>query len=215
MKIAASFLGSKRIDDVLKKLNITDVDYIHVDVMDGKYVKNKTIPLSELINITYYTRKRLDVHLMVLRPLKWIDDLASLNVECVTVHTDIKDNLDKIIDLTKKFGLKVGIAVNPEQDINVVFDYLDKIDRVLIMSVNPGKPGQEFIETTPLKVKELKKEIKKRNLKTLISVDGGINFLNAKDLKDADILVSGSTILNSNDFQDAITKLRKCGIKND
>ena len=210
MKIAASFLGCAKIDKFLNKLNFTDIDYIHVDVMDGKYVKNKTMPLSELENITYYTRKRLDVHLMVLKPLKWIDNLASLNVECVTIHTDIKDNIEKVINLSKKFGIKVGIAINPSQEISEVYDYLDKIDRVLIMSVEPGFSGQKFIETTPLKVQELRNEITKRNLKTQISVDGGINFLNAKDLKSADILVSGSTIMNSDNYQDAITKLRKC-----
>lgn len=210
MKIAASFLGCAKIDKFLNKLNFTDIDFIHVDVMDGKYVKNKTMPLSELENITYYTRKRLDVHLMVLKPLKWIDNLASLNVECVTIHTDIKDNIEKVINLSKKFGIKVGIAINPSQEISEVYDYLDKIDRVLIMSVEPGFSGQKFIETTPLKVQELRNEITKRNLKTQICVDGGINFLNAKDLKSADILVSGSTIMNSDNYQDAITKLRKC-----
>ncbi len=213
MKIGASFLGAKNIPNVLKKLNVTNVDYIHIDVMDGKYVKKKIMPINELINIPYYTRKRLDVHLMVLKPLKLIDDLATLNVEFINVHLDIKDNLDKVIEKCKKYGIKVGIAVNPNQEIESVYPYLDKIDLVLVMSVVPGLPGQEFIPESIPKIKKLREEITSRNLKTLINVDGGVNFLNAKDLCDADILVSGSTILKSDDFQDTITKLRKCATK--
>ena len=213
MKVAASFLGSKRIDQVLMKLNVTDIDYIHVDVMDGKYVKGKTMPFSELSTITYYTQKRLDVHLMVEKPLKWIDSLATLNVECITVHLNIKNDLDKVIERCKLFGIKVGIAVNPDQELESVYPYLDRIDKVLIMSVKPGLPGQEFIPDSINKVKRLREEIKKRKLKTLISVDGGVNFFNAKDLHDADIIVSGSTILKSENFQDVISKIRKCASK--
>jgi ribulose-phosphate 3-epimerase len=211
MKIAASFLGSKKTYLVLEKLNVTDVDYIHVDVMDGKYVKNKTMPFSELSTISYYTRKRLDVHLMVMKPLKLIDDFATLNVEYLTFHINIKDDLEKIFKKCHQYGIKIGLAINPNDDVEIVYDYLDKIDLVLIMSVEPGLPGQEFIPESINKVKKLRQEINKRNLKTLISVDGGVNFMNAKDLKDADILVSGSTILKSDNFADAISKLRKCG----
>ena len=209
-KIAASFLGSKNAGRALKTLNVTDIDYIHVDIMDGKYVKHKTMPFSELATITYYTEKRLDVHLMVNKPLKWIDNLASLNVDCITIHIDIKDDIEKIIERCKLYGIKIGIAVNPDQDITLAYPYLDKIDKVLVMSVNPGKSGQEFIPESINKVNALKNEIVTRKLKTLIEVDGGVNFLNAKDLTNADIIVSGSTILKSDNFQDTITKLRKC-----
>ena len=209
-KIAASFLGAPNIALALKKLNITDIDYIHVDIMDGKYVKNKTMPFSELSNITYYTEKRLDVHLMVMKPLKWIDALATLNVDCITVHLNIKDDLNKIIDNCHMYGIKVGIAINPDQEISSVFDYLDKIDKVLIMSVTPGASGQSFIPESVLKLNKLKQVITTRNLNTILSVDGGVNFLTIKDLKNADIIVSGSTILNSDNYQDTITKLRKC-----
>lgn len=209
-KIAASFLGSKNASIALKKLNVTDIDFIHVDIMDGKYVKNKTMPFSELSTITYYTEKRLDVHLMVLKPLKWIDKLATLNVDCITVHLNIKDSIDKIIDKCHMYGIKVGVAINPDQEIEMVYELLDKIDRVLIMGVVPGKSGQEFIPESILKLNKLKEEIINRNLKTIISIDGGVNFFNIKELKQADIIVSGSTILKSDNFQDTITKLRKC-----
>ena len=208
MKVSASFLGVKKIGKTLTDLNITDVDYIHVDVMDGKYVKNKTISFNELVNIGYYTRKRLDVHLMVMNPLKILDDYLTLNIEYLTVHVDIKDDLEKIFKKCKEYGVKVGLAVNPSDNVDIVFPYLEKIDLVLLMSVNPGLPGQEFIEGTISKIKQLKEEIKKRGLNTLISIDGGITLENVKDLRDVDIIVSGSTITKSDDFQEIITKLR-------
>lgn len=208
MKISASFLGCKKIGKTLSDLNLTDVDYIHVDVMDGKYVKGKTMPFSELSTIGNYTRKRLDVHFMVSKPLKLIDLYATLNVFCLTFHLDILDDLDLIINRCRDYGIKVGIAVNPSQDISLVYNYLDKIDLVLVMGVNPGLPGQKFIEDTPTKINTLRKEIEKRKLNTLISVDGGVNLENVKYLQNCDILVSGSTITNSNDYQEIITKLR-------
>ena len=213
MKIGASFLGSKDIVQVLEKLNITDVDYIHVDVMDGKYVKNKAMSTSDLASISYYTRKRLDVHLMVEKPLKYLNTLFNLNVEFINIHLNIKDNIDQVIKKCKQYGIKVGLALNPNQDIEMLYPYLEKIDLVLLMSVVPGLSGQQFIPETIIKLKKLKQEIAKRKVNVLINVDGGINFLNAKDLKQADIIVSGSTILNSSDYQDAIAKLRKCATK--
>ncbi len=208
MKISASFLGCKKIGKTLSDLNLTDVDYIHVDVMDGKYVKGKTMPFSELSTIGNYTRKRLDVHFMVSKPLKLIDLYATLNVFCLTFHLDILDDLNLIINRCRDYGIKVGIAVNPSQDISLVYNYLDKIDLVLVMGVNPGLPGQKFIEDTPTKINTLRKEIEKRKLNTLISVDGGVNLENIEYLQNCDILVSGSTITNSHDYQEIITKLR-------
>ena len=124
------------------------------------------------------------------------------------VYLDILDDLNLIINRCRDYGIKVGIAVNPSQDISLVYNYLDKIDLVLVMGVNPGLPGQKFIEDTPTKINTLRKEIEKRKLNTLISVDGGVNLENIKDLQNCDILVSGSTITNSNDYQEIITKLR-------
>ena len=208
MKIAASFLGAKNIPKLLTSLNVTNIDYIHVDVMDGKYVKNKTMPFSELCNITFYTRKRLDIHLMVSKPLKWIDEYASLNAEFLTFHLDIKDDLDKVFEKCHQYGVKIGLAVNPDDSVEKIYPYLDRINLVLIMSVVPGRSGQKFIETTYEKLDKLRDEIKKRHLKTLISVDGGVDLENAKKLKKADILVSGSTIMNSSNYQEMINKLR-------
>lgn len=208
MKISASFLTSKNIPQTLTKLNITDVDYIHVDVMDGKFVKNKTLPFSEMKNIYLYTSKRLDVHLMVKKPERLIHNYASLNVEYLTIHIEIKENIDKLLDIIKSYGIKCGLSIKPDTDLEELYKYLDKIDLVLVMGVEPGKGGQQFDEKVLPKIKELKKEIKKRKLKTVISVDGGVNNETRKLLNNVDILVSGSYIINSSNYQEAIDSLR-------
>ena len=208
MKISVSYLGSDEIGKTLSLLDKTTVDFIHVDVMDGKYVKQKTIGYGELKSIGYYTKKRLDVHFMVMKPLKYIDDYANLNVSYMTVHLDMQDNLDKVIERIKLYGIKVGIAVNPSQDIELVYPYLSKIDLVLIMTVVPGLPGQKLIPEVIPKIDKLKKEIKKQKVDVLISCDGGINKDNKHDLKGSDILAVGSYITNSKDYEEAIQTLR-------
>ena len=208
MKVAVSYLSSKNIIEDLRKLNVTDVDYIHVDVMDGKFVKNKTMSFSELKEIHRYTSKRLDVHLMVKKPLKYIDDYATLNTEFITIHIENK-YVDKSLELIDSYGIKKGLSIKPNTPLDTLDPYLDKIDLILVMSVEPGKGGQEFIESTIDKIKGLKKKLKEHNSKALISVDGGINDVVAKKLKDVDILVSGSYILSNSNYQEQINNLRK------
>lgn len=208
MKVAVSYLGSRNVTNTIIELDKTDVDFIHVDVMDGKYVKNKTMSFSDLSGINYYTGKRLDVHFMVRRPLKYIDDYALLNVFCMSFHLDIKDDLNKVIERTKLYGIKVGLVLNPDDDISLIEPYLDKIDLVLIMTVVPGLPGQEMIMDVIPKIKALRDKIKEEKLNILISVDGGINLNNKHLVRDADIIVSGSCVTKSDDYQETITKLR-------
>ena len=166
--------------------------------MDGKFVENKTWTIGEITKITKYSSFPLDVHLMVNNPSKYIGDYAMLNTNNITFHYEAVENIDKMINEIKDYGLKVGIAVNPDTDIKNIFPYLDRIDLVLVMSVYPGKSGQTFIEKTVDKIKELKKYITENDLKTFISVDGGINNETGKLCKDAgaDILVSASYIHN-------------------
>lgn len=210
MKIAVSYLNVKKkyVEGVISEIDKTDADFIHVDVMDGKYVKNKANSFSDVENIGYYTRKRLDIHFMVNKPLKVIDDYALLNVFCMTFHLNIKNDLNEVIERCHAYGINVGIAINPDEDIKLLDSYLDKIDLILVMSVYPGLPGQEFIKDTIHKVKALRSKIKKENKKILISVDGGINKENKQFLGDADILVSGSYITNSENISKAIESLR-------
>ena len=211
MKLSVSYLNVKKKDvaDVISMLDITNADFIHVDVMDGKYVPNKVNLFSFVENIERFTRKRLDIHFMVDKPLKMIDDYASLNAYCMTYHIDISNDINEVIEKTKSYGIKVGLAINPDQDIDIIKPYLDKIDLILVMSVKPGLPGQKFIKEVIPKIKKLRKIIKEEKRDILISVDGGVTLDWKKELKDCDILVSGSFITNSKDYVKLIDEMRK------
>ena len=208
--ISVSFLTSKDIPKTLKKLNDTDVEFIHLDVMDGKYVNNKTLPFSEMKHIYEFTDKRLDVHLMVDSPSKYIKNYASLNTEYISIHLDTKEDLLANLKLIKSYGIKAGVAINPDEEVSLLIPYLPYIDLILVMGVNPGMGGQKFIRKTIYKLKELqvlRKEYPNFNFK--ISVDGGVNDVVAsKIINYTDILVSGSYVLDSNDYQKQINSLR-------
>lgn len=208
--ISASFLTSKDIPKTLTELNDTDVDFIHVDVMDGKYVENKSLPFKEMRHIYKFTDKRLDVHLMVESPSKHISDYASLNTEYITIHLDTLEDTLSNLKLIKSYGIKTGIALNPTDKVESLIPYLPYIDLILVMGVIPGKGGQKFINKTIDKLKELKvlkKEYK--DFKFKISVDGGVNNIVAKKIYNlTDIIVSGNYITSSTDFQKQINSLR-------
>ena len=209
MKISVSFLSSSDKGKDLKKLNLTDVEYIHVDYMDGKFVSNKSLPYKELKKIYKYTSKRLDVHLMAVKPSRLIKKFALLNTEFITVHIEIKEDINKLIDMIHSYGIKAGISINPDTDISLLEKYIDNIDMILVMSVYPGKGGQEFIDKTPERIIEIKRMLHEKGKDNiLISVDGGINDETAKYIDNVDILVSGSYIVKSDNFQDSINKLR-------
>lgn len=206
-KVSVSFLSSKNKEEDLIKLGATDTDYIHVDVMDGKFVKNKNLPFKLLDRLSYTLLKRLDVHLMVNKPSKFIEEYATLNSEYITIHVELpKEVIDSSIDLIKSYGIKCGLAIKPNTDINLLKDYLDRIDLILVMSVEPGSGGQEFISETPDRIAKIKELIGKK--KIAINVDGGINDKTVKYLDKANIVVSGSYVVNSDSFMDAIKSLR-------
>lgn len=211
MLVSASFLSSKDIPKFLTKLNDTDINYIHVDVMDGIYVKNKTMPFREMRHISDYTSKRLDVHLMVKNPLKYISDYASLNTEYITIHKDIEDDLLTCLKEIKSYYIKTGIALKDEDEIKDIIPYLPYIDLILIMSVTPGAGGQGFQENSILKMKEvqvLKMEYSK-DFSFIVSVDGGINADTITKVNNyVDMVVSGSYLSSSTDLQEAIDTLR-------
>ena len=211
MKLSVSYLNVKKkhVPEIISMLDKTDVDYIHIDVMDGKYVKNKANLFGFVKNIGEYTRKRFDIHFMVNKPLKMIDDYASLNAYCMSFHLNIKNDLNEVIDKCHAYGIKAGIAINPDEDIELLDKYIDKIDLILVMSVNPGLPGQIFMKEVVPKIKKLKEKIKKEKRNILISVDGGVNLDNKKLLKDVDILVSGSFVTNSANYKEVIDELKK------
>lgn len=197
MLVSTSILSSSiKPQDIVKKLDNSKCDYIHLDIMDGKFTENKTWTYSEVKKIISYSSLPLDVHLMVTNPKKYIEDYAMLNTSYLTFHYEAVKDVEDMINEIKNYGLKVGISICPDTDVEVLFPYLDKIDQVLIMSVVPGKSGQSFIESSPEKIKKLKEEIINRELKTIISVDGGINDETGLLCKEAgcDMLVSASYI---------------------
>ncbi len=195
MKVSVSILSSKiKASDIVKKLDETECDYIHVDIMDGKFVDNKTWTFGEIKDIIKYSRKKLDVHLMVEKQEKFIDDYVLLNTDRITFHYEAVKDIKKMIEYVKNYGLRVGLAISPDTDPKVVFPYLKDLDQVLVMSVYPGRSGQSFIEESVNKIKTIKNEIIKEDVKCEVSVDGGINYENAVKCVNAgvDILVSAT-----------------------
>ncbi len=207
-KISVSFLSSKNVPLDLKRLNETDVDFIHVDIMDGKFVSNKTMPFREMRHIYQFTSKRLDVHLMVQKPSLFIPLYAELNTEYITIHIESVENIEKNLELIKSYSIGAGLAINPDTPVKELIPYLPYLDEILVMSVYPGKGGQDFIVDVEKKIKEIRDLIKSYHLSTVINVDGGVNDLTKKYCSDADILTSGSYVMNASDFQEKITSLR-------
>ena len=209
MKVSASFFSSKNIPKDLEKLNDTDVDYIHVDIMDGKFVPNKTMPFREMRHIYEYTSKRLDVHLMVEEPSKYIPLYAELNTEYITFHVEVEEDIIKDLELIKSYSIKCGLAIKPDTKVSKLIPYLPLLDMILVMSVEPGRGGQEFIEGSDDKIFEIRELINSYNLNNIvINVDGGINDKTCIKCRDADMVVAGSYIVKSDNYQEKITSLR-------
>ncbi len=194
-EVSASILSKEDKFKNIEILNNSNTDYIHLDVMDGKFVDNKFITPKELKNVLSKINKKIDIHLMVKDPTEYLKAMALYNVSYVTIHYEIK-NYEVYLNKIKELGFKVGIAINPSTDVEKIYDLLDKINLVLIMSVEPGYSGQSFIKATATKIDNLKQEIKTRNLLTKISVDGGVNEESLQYIENADIVVSSSYVLN-------------------
>jgi ribulose-phosphate 3-epimerase len=208
MKVSASFLSSKNPAVDLAKLDQTDVDYIHVDIMDGKFVPNKTMPFSEMKNIYKYTSKRLDVHLMVENPEEYIPLYASLNTEYITIHVELDEDIMKYLELIKSYSIKAGLSIKPNTKVSELIPYLPYLDMILIMSVEPGAGGQAFIEESTNRIKEIRALLDSYNIPAVINIDGGINGETVKRCEGCDMVTSGSYIVNSDNFQDKISSLR-------
>lgn len=197
MKVSVSILSNSiKPSDIVKEVSKSKADYIHLDIMDGKFVKNKTWTYSEIKKIVSNTNMKFDVHLMVDKPEKYIEDYALINTEYLIFHYEAVKDIDKIIDKIKSYGLLVGISIKPNTKVEVLYPYLDKIDQVLIMSVEPGESYQTFMHESLEKIRTLKEYSLKNNYKTIISVDGGINEETSLLAVEAgaDMLVSASYI---------------------
>ena len=202
IQISPSILSAdfSQLGNEIKKLEEGGADLIHVDVMDGHFVPNLTIGPPVIKNLRKYTKLPFDVHLMISPVHKYIQNYAEAGADIITIHPEATENLKDSITLIKKFGKKVGVSLNPKTEIETLINEIQKIDLVLIMSVNPGFGGQKFMPEVLDKIKKLKKIKDDNDYKFEIEVDGGINFSNSKMVLEAgaDILVSGTTIFKEN-----------------
>lgn len=197
MKISASFLTIDNIDNVNKLVNC-DIDYLHLDIMDGIFVDNK----NEVLEVPHI--KPLDIHLMVSDVYKYIDKYKTLNPLYITFHYETGADILSVINYIKKFNIKVGLSIKPSTKVEEIIPYLPYLDLVLVMSVEPGKGGQSFIMNSVDKIKKLK-ELKGDYV---IEVDGGINDNTIKYVSDADIVVVGSYITSGN-YEERIKNLKE------
>ena len=203
IQISPSILSAdfSQLGNEIKRLEESGADMIHVDVMDGHFVPNLTIGPPVIKALKKQSSMIFDVHLMISPVHKYIEDYALAGADIITIHPEATDDLNSSILKIKELNKKVGVSLNPKTKIDTITDHLNKIDLVLIMSVNPGFGGQKFMPEVLIKIKELKKIREKESLNFDIEIDGGINFDNSKEAIEAgaNILVSGTTIFKSND----------------
>lgn len=202
--IAVSILGIKE-DKInnYKKIDNTSSDFIHLDVMDGIFVENKVD-----FDFNYNFNKKLDIHLMVENVEEYIDKYKILNPEYITFHIEVEDDVDRLINIIRSNDIKVGISIKPNTDINLLNKYLPYIDLVLVMSVEPGRGGQKFIEESTNRIEYFKEIKEKNNYNYLIEVDGGINKDTIDKVSNADIKVVGSYITNNENYEEQIKTLK-------
>lgn len=207
MKISTSILSIKdNLKENVDKLCKCDTDYIHLDIMDGKFVENKTWDICELETLNF--DKPLDIHLMVNDVYSYIELYKRFNPEFITFHYEIDCDIMQLIDQLKNNNIKVGLSIKPETQVDAIIKYLPFVDLVLVMSVEPGKGGQKFITESSLKVNKLNELREQYNYRYVIEVDGGINNETINLISNADIAVIGSYITNGN-YEEQIKKVKE------
>ena len=213
IKVSPSILAADfgNIEKECKLIDKSGADWFHLDVMDGIFVPNISFGMPVVKAIRQMTSKPLDVHLMITEPERYIEKFIEIGSDIISFHIEATNKLEENINLIKSKNVKVGIAINPDTPIDSLIDIINKIDLVCLMGVFPGFAGQKFIKNTFDRLKELKKLIIDNNSKALIEVDGGVKADNYMELISlgADVLVAGSYIFNSEDYNLVIKKLKE------
>lgn len=211
--IAPSILASdfSRLGEEVRRISDAGCDWIHIDVMDGRFVPNITIGPAIIKSLRPYTNKPFDVHLMIEDPIRYVDDFIQSGADWLTVHAEGATHLHRLIYAIKDKGAKAGVAINPATNVNVLEPIIKDIDLVLVMSVNPGFGGQTFIEESLNKIRKVKQMIDEAGTSCLIEVDGGITLENYKSIVEAgaSVLVAGSSVFLADDLEKRIQEFKK------
>ena len=214
--IAPSILSSDfgKIYESIELINRSEADWIHCDVMDGRFVPNITFGFPVLSAVKRVAKKPLDVHLMIFEPEKYLVDFKKAGADILTVHIEVSSHLHRTINGIRDLGMSPGVAINPHTSIELLNEIISDIDLVCLMSVNPGFGGQKFIENTYSKIERLKNLIISKNSKAKIEIDGGVDFINVSKLikAGADVLVAGNTVFGAKNPEEAISKLKNSSL---
>jgi ribulose-phosphate 3-epimerase len=210
--IAPSILsadGSKLGDEIIA-VEKAGADWIHVDVMDGNFVPNITMGPSIISSIRKITKLPFDVHLMIDNPDRYIESFYKAGADIITVHVEASSHLHRTVDLIKSFGVRAGVSLNPATPLEQIEEIIHYIDLLLIMSVNPGFGGQQFIATSLAKIARARKMLDGMPRRPLLEVDGGVNLKNIGDVAEsgADVIVAGAAVFGAEDYQKTITSLK-------